>query len=129
MARFHPTLFWAGKIKTSFSVISLLIYIYFCFLSLFVCLLLFIKRQKGWTDWAHIFLLDLTWPQGRFMDDRIWIFISRNMIFISRYMIFISRYRIFISRYRIVVLGDGGVGKSALVLQYVQHNFIGYYFC
>ena len=28
-------------------------------------------------------------------------------------------------RYRIVVLGDGGVGKSALTLQYVQHNFIG----
>merc|ERR1712010_108522 len=26
-------------------------------------------------------------------------------------------------RYRIVVLGAGGVGKSALTLQYVQHNF------
>ena len=31
------------------------------------------------------------------------------------------------SRYRIVVLGDGGVGKSALTLQYVQHNFIDYH--
>merc|ERR1712080_647668 len=30
-------------------------------------------------------------------------------------------------RYRIVVLGDGGVGKSALTLQYVQHNFIDYH--
>ena len=30
-----------------------------------------------------------------------------------------------VCRYRIVVLGDGGVGKSALTLQYVQHNFIG----
>nr|ACO10452.1 GTP-binding protein Rit2 [Caligus rogercresseyi] len=29
--------------------------------------------------------------------------------------------------YRIVVLGDGGVGKSALTLQYVQHNFIDYH--
>lgn len=26
-------------------------------------------------------------------------------------------------RYRIVVLGAGGIGKSALTLQYVQHNF------
>ena len=34
-------------------------------------------------------------------------------------------YNIF--RYRIVVLGDGGVGKSALTLQYVQHNFIDYH--
>jgi len=32
-----------------------------------------------------------------------------------------------IRRYRIVVLGDGGVGKSALTLQYVQHNFIDYH--
>ena len=31
-----------------------------------------------------------------------------------------------VRRYRIVVLGDGGVGKSALTLQYVQHNFIDY---
>ena len=31
------------------------------------------------------------------------------------------------SRYRLVVLGDGGVGKSALTLQYVQHNFIDYH--
>lgn len=31
------------------------------------------------------------------------------------------------SHYRIVVLGDGGVGKSALTLQYVQHNFIDYH--
>ena len=31
------------------------------------------------------------------------------------------------ARYRIVVLGDGGVGKSALTLQYVQHNFIDYH--
>ncbi len=30
-------------------------------------------------------------------------------------------------RYRLVVLGDGGVGKSALTLQYVQHNFIDYH--
>ena len=30
-------------------------------------------------------------------------------------------------RYRVVVLGDGGVGKSALTLQYVQHNFIDYH--
>jgi len=30
-------------------------------------------------------------------------------------------------RYRIVVLGDGGGGKSALTLQYVQHNFIDYH--
>ena len=27
-----------------------------------------------------------------------------------------------------MVLGDGGVGKSALTLQYVQHNFIGIVF-
>ena len=33
----------------------------------------------------------------------------------------------FYPRYRIVVLGDGGVGKSALTLQYVQHNFIDYH--
>ena len=26
-----------------------------------------------------------------------------------------------------MVLGDGGVGKSALTLQYVQHNFIDYH--
>ena len=32
-----------------------------------------------------------------------------------------------VRRYRIVVLGDGGVGKSALTLQYVQHNFIDYH--
>ena len=32
-----------------------------------------------------------------------------------------------VKRYRIVVLGDGGVGKSALTLQYVQHNFIDYH--
>lgn len=32
-----------------------------------------------------------------------------------------------VRRYRIVVLGDGGVGKSALTLQYVQHNFIEYH--
>ena len=32
-----------------------------------------------------------------------------------------------VHRYRIVVLGDGGVGKSALTLQYVQHNFIDYH--
>ena len=32
-----------------------------------------------------------------------------------------------LTRYRIVVLGDGGVGKSALTLQYVQHNFIDYH--
>ena len=32
-----------------------------------------------------------------------------------------------LSRYRIVVLGDGGVGKSALTLQYVQHHFIDYH--
>ena len=25
------------------------------------------------------------------------------------------------------MLGDGGVGKSALTLQYVQHNFIDYH--
>ena len=31
------------------------------------------------------------------------------------------------SRIRLVVLGDGGVGKSALTLQYVQHNFIDYH--
>jgi len=29
-----------------------------------------------------------------------------------------------VRRYRVVVLGDGGVGKSALVLQYVQRSFI-----
>ena len=33
-----------------------------------------------------------------------------------------------VRRYRIVVLGDGGVGKSALTLQYVQHNFIDYHY-
>ena len=32
-----------------------------------------------------------------------------------------------LKRYRLVVLGDGGVGKSALTLQYVQHNFIDYH--
>ena len=32
-----------------------------------------------------------------------------------------------VRRYRLVVLGDGGVGKSALTLQYVQHNFIDYH--
>merc|ERR1711860_207822 len=32
-----------------------------------------------------------------------------------------------VKRYRIVVLGDGGVGKSALTLQYVQHNFTDYH--
>lgn len=32
-----------------------------------------------------------------------------------------------LSRYRVVVLGDGGVGKSALTLQYVQHSFIEYH--
>eukprot|EP00095_Tigriopus_kingsejongensis_P003454 maker-scaffold13_size735724-snap-gene-2.19 protein:Tk03454 transcript:maker-scaffold13_size735724-snap-gene-2.19-mRNA-1 annotation:"gtp-binding protein rit2" len=30
-------------------------------------------------------------------------------------------------RYRLVVLGDGGVGKSALTLQYVQRNFLEYH--
>lgn len=30
-------------------------------------------------------------------------------------------------RYRLVVLGDGGVGKSALTLQYVQRNFLDYH--
>lgn len=29
--------------------------------------------------------------------------------------------------YKVVVLGDGGVGKSALVLQFVSHNFIEYH--
>lgn len=32
-----------------------------------------------------------------------------------------------VRRYRIVVLGDGGVGKSALTLQYVRHNFVDYH--
>ena len=38
-----------------------------------------------------------------------------------------SRQSAGLRRYRIVVLGDGGVGKSALTLQYVQHNFIDYH--
>ena len=29
--------------------------------------------------------------------------------------------------YKVVVLGEGGVGKSALVLQFVSHNFIEYH--
>ena len=29
------------------------------------------KRQNGWTDRVQIFVCDLIWPQGRFMDDRI----------------------------------------------------------
>lgn len=32
-----------------------------------------------------------------------------------------------VRRYRVVVLGDGGVGKSALTLQYVRHNFVDYH--
>ena len=38
-----------------------------------------------------------------------------------------TRQSVGLRRYRIVVLGDGGVGKSALTLQYVQHNFIDYH--
>ncbi len=38
-----------------------------------------------------------------------------------------TRPSVGLRRYRIVVLGDGGVGKSALTLQYVQHNFIDYH--
>ena len=34
-----------------------------------------------------------------------------------------SRLRV----YKVVVLGEGGVGKSALVLQFVSHNFIEYH--
>ena len=44
-------------------------------------------------------------------------------ILVLKKYIFIFQVR----RYRIVVLGDGGVGKSALTLQYVQHNFIDYH--
>jgi len=29
-----------------------------------------------------------------------------------------------IREYKIVILGDGGVGKSALVVQYVQNQFV-----
>ena len=46
-------------------------------------------------------------------------------------MLFLKNSKLFftfqVRRYRIVVLGDGGVGKSALTLQYVQHNFIDYH--
>ena len=35
-----------------------------------VCLFVSNKCQKGWTDRAKIFLWDITWPQGRFMNDK-----------------------------------------------------------
>ena len=46
-----------------------------------------------------------------------------SLCFYSNFFLNILQVR----RYRIVVLGDGGVGKSALTLQYVQHNFIDYH--
>ena len=46
-----------------------------------------------------------------------------SLFFYSNFLLNILQVR----RYRIVVLGDGGVGKSALTLQYVQHNFIDYH--
>ena len=48
------------------------LYIYVLCLSvcLLVCPFVSNKLQNGWTDRAQFFW-NLTWPQGRFMDDRI----------------------------------------------------------
>ena len=59
-----------------------------------VCLFVSSKRQNGWTDRAQIFLWDITWPQGRFMNDlndqnfKYWL--HQNSIFIK----FLKKFKI-----------------------------------
>ena len=55
-----------NAIKSQFN----LIYVY----TLLVCPFISNKRKNGWTGLVHIFcmtLYDLAWPQGKFMNDRI----------------------------------------------------------
>ena len=55
--------------ESSFSNFEWIIYLYIYFACQFVCLFESNKRQNGWTD-RDYFLLDLTWPQERLMNDQ-----------------------------------------------------------